>query len=34
MAPLLTEVESNLNQAKEEMQLLQKKLKMFVEVQS
>ncbi len=32
MAPLLTEVESNLNQAKEEMQLLQKKLKMFAEV--
>ncbi len=34
MAPLLVEVESNLNQAKEEMQLLQKKLKMFTEVQS
>ena len=34
MAPLLTEVESNLNQAKEEMQLLQKKLKMFAEAQS
>ena len=32
MAPLLTEVESNLNHAKEEMQLLQKKLKMFAEV--
>jgi hypothetical protein len=32
MAPLLTEVESNLNRAKEEMQLLQKKLKMFAEV--
>ncbi len=32
MAPLLTEVESNLNRAKEEMQLLQKKLKMFSEV--
>ncbi len=32
MAPLLTEVESNLSQAKEEMQLLQKKLKMFAEV--
>ncbi len=31
MAPLLTEVESNLNRAKEEMQLLQKKLKMFSE---
>src|SRR5204863_9970496 len=29
MAPLLTEVESNLNRAKEEMQLLQKKLKLF-----
>ncbi len=32
MAPLLTEVESNLNRAKEEMELLQKKLKMFSEV--
>lgn len=31
MAPLLTEVESNLSRAKEEMQLLQKKLKMFTE---
>lgn len=34
MAPLLTEVESNLSQAKAEMQLLEKKLKMFNEVQS
>jgi hypothetical protein len=33
MAPLLTEVESNLNRAREEMQLLQKKLKMFSEIQ-
>lgn len=31
MAPLLTEVESNLNRAKEEMQMLQKKLKMISE---
>ncbi len=31
MAPLLTEVESNLNRAKEEMQMLQKKLQMFTE---
>ena len=31
MAPLLVEVESNLNRAKEEMQLLQNKLKMFAE---
>jgi predicted DNA-binding protein YlxM (UPF0122 family) len=29
MAPLLTEVESNLTRAKEEMQMLQQKLKMF-----
>jgi hypothetical protein len=34
MAPLLTEVESNLSRAKEEMSMLQKKLKMFTEVQS
>ena len=34
MASLLTEVETNLNRAKEEMELLKKKLKMFTEVQS
>lgn len=34
MAPLLTEVESNLNRAKEEMEMLQQKLKMFSEAPS